>query len=154
LRITFVPDLAEHLRARREMGRVARTFDPRGMLPQFVAFVLLSKLIVQAANVDGPWWMVAAEMFGGMALFFTGVGLQAGRDAGKPLTFEFGADGIEVVQPQHRWHVAWSDVRRVEETAEFFVVAAGKVAFYLPRRVLGGAEGEAALREVLHARGS
>jgi hypothetical protein len=153
VRITFVPDLAEHLRARRELGRVARIFDPRGMLPQFLAIVLLSKVIVQAANVDGPWWSVPAETFGFMAMFFMGVGLQAGRDAGKPVIFELGAEGIEVVQPRHHWRVAWSDVRRVEETPEFFVVAAARTAFYLPRRALGGAEGEAALRRILHARG-
>jgi hypothetical protein len=152
LRITFIPDLAEHLRARRELGRIARIFDPRGMLPQFLAVMLLSKLIEQAANVDGAWWLVAAEMFGGIALFFMGVGLRARRHAGKPLTFELGTDGIEVVQPRHRWRVAWSDVRRVEETPEFFLVAAGRTAFYLPRRALGGPAGEDELRRVLAQR--
>ena len=80
-----------------------------------------------------------------------GVGLRARRFAGKPLTVEFGDAGIEVWQPRHRWSVPWARVARVSETAEFFLVATDRAAFYLPKRALGGAEGEAKLREMLHA---
>jgi hypothetical protein len=152
MRITYTPTLLEHLRARRALREVAPMFDAQAMLPWLLAVSLIGNLLNQAASPEGSLWVMAGQMFGGAACFFAGIGIRARKDAGKPLVIELGAEGIEIRQPRHRWSVPWARVQRVDETAEFFLVAAGRAAFYLPKRALGGAAGERALREMLNAR--
>lgn len=152
MRITYIPTLSEHLRARRALGEVLPVFDRHALLPWLLAVGLIGSMIEQVANPEASPWQAMVTMFGGAACFFAGIGIRARKHAGKPLTVELGAEGIEVRQPANRWSVPWAGVRRVDETAEFFLVGAERAAFYLPKRALGGAEGEAALRELLRAR--
>lgn len=86
-------------------------------------------------------------------LFFVGMGIQMRRGAGRQVSFNVGAEGIEVRQPRHNWSVPWARVERVEETPEFFLFATPRIAFYIPRRALpGGAAAE--LKALLAARGA
>lgn len=153
MRITFIPTLPEHFRATAELRRVARVYDPAAALPYFLAALLLARGMTQAA-----WGMGAPGiedvLFGAMPiLFLAGIGIGARQGLGREVSFDFGAEGIEITQPRYRWSVPWSRVGAVEETADFFLVAADRVAFYVPRRALDG-DAEAALRDALAARGA
>jgi len=143
LEVTLVPDLAEHLRARREMARLTPIGDPRGALAWLVALFILSGLITEVAD-GGEWWGVLRGL--PLLMFFLGVGLAMRRGQGRPLTWVMDDDGVEVRQPRHRFRVPWERVRRVAETDEFFLVVTGGAVFYLPKRALRGADAEAELR--------
>jgi hypothetical protein len=154
VRVTFIPTIPEHFRATAELRRVARVFDPAAALPYFLAALLLARGMTQAA-----WGMgtpgIEDVLFGAMpVLFLVGIGIGARQGLGREVSFDFGAEEIEIAQPRRRWSVPWAQVARVEETAEFFLVATPGAAFYIPRRALDGRDTEAALRDVLAARGA
>lgn len=151
MRITYTPSLSEHLRARRALGEVVPIFDRYALLPWLLVVTLIGNLVQLAANPEALPWAAFIPTFGSVGCFFAGIGWRA-REARKPLTIDVDADGIGIRQPRHGWSVPWARVARVSETAEFFLVATDRAAFYLPKRALGGAEGEAKLREMLYAR--
>lgn len=150
VRVSFVPTFHEHLAARRAMARIAPIPDVTGALPRLLAIVLLGTLITRVVEGNGEVWVVIWPL--GMALFFTGIGLRALRDGSRAVTFDFGDGGVEVRQPRHRWRIARGEITGMDETPEFFVAATRRAAFYIPKRALGGAEGEAEVRAWL-ARG-
>jgi len=153
VRVTFIPTLPEHFRATAELRRVARVYDPAAALPYFLAVLLLARVMTQSAWGMGPLG-VEDVIFPAMpVLFLVGIGIGVRQGLGREVSFDFGAEGIEVRQPRHRWCVPWSRVGAVEETADFFLVAADGVAFYIPKRALDGRGAEAALKDVLAARG-
>lgn len=154
MRVTFIPAIPEHFRATAELRRVARVYDPAAALPYFLAALLLARVMTQAAWGTGPLQIEDIFLPAMPVMFLVGIGIGARRGLGREVSFDFGAEGIEVRQPRHRWCVPWSRVGAVEETADFFLVAADGVAFYIPRRALDGGDAEAALRDALAARGA
>jgi hypothetical protein len=149
VRITFIPTIEEHLAGRRALARVAPVFDPTGALPRLIAILLLSNLLVAVFEGGGSGWAVLWPL--GVATFFTGVGIRMRRGRGRSVTYELTDDAIHAVQPRHRWRVPREEVRRWEQTDAFIVVVTRRFAFYLPRRALGDADGEAAVRAWLAA---
>jgi hypothetical protein len=142
--VTFVPTLAEHLAARRAMARVAPVFDATGALPRLLAIVLLATLIRRVAEGGDDVLLIVWPL--ATALFFTGIGLRMMEGGGGAITYDIGGDGMEVRQPRHRWRITRGEIVAADETAEFFVAATRRAAFYIPRRALRGADAEAELR--------
>jgi hypothetical protein len=151
VRVTFVPLLAEHLAARRAMARIAPIPDATGALPRLLAVVLLGTLITRVAEGGGEPWVVIWPS--ALALFFTGVGLRMMAGRYRAITYDIAADAIEVRQPRHRWRIARGDIVAAGETAEFFVAATRRAAFYIPKRALRDADDEAELRAWLPREG-
>jgi YcxB-like protein len=154
VQITFVPTISEHLRATRELRRVARVYDALAALPHAFACLLIARIITEAAFRMGPLAIEDLIWMSAPVLFFVGMGIRMRHGMGRPVSFDFGAEEIEVRQPRHRWSVPWARVERVEETPEFFLFATPRVAFYIPRRALESDGAVAALRAVLAARGA
>jgi hypothetical protein len=147
LALSFVPDLAEHLRARREMARLGNLFDLYGRLPWIIALTILCNLMIAVGWVDRISVMVPL----GLAMFFLGVGIQLRRPERARVTWVVSESGIEVRHLRGVLRLAWERVERVAETEEFFLVAARRVTAYFPRRALN-ADAEAALRGHLRER--
>lgn len=135
-----------------ELRRVARTFDAVAALPYVLAAIFLGRLVTSAASgTPDPvdlFWMAA------LLMFLVGVGIGTRQGLGRELSYELGADGIEVRQPRLRWQVPWARVSSVEETPEFFLVATPRIAFYIPKRAVEGDGEVARLRAALAARGA
>lgn len=153
MRVTFAPTIPEHFRATAELRRVARVYDPAAALPYLLAALLLARVMTQAAWGTGPLTIEELIWLPMPVMFLAGIGIGARQGLGREVSFDFGGEGVEIIEPRHRWSVPWTRVGAVEETAEFFLVGVGTAAFYIPRRVLDG-DAEAALRGVLAARGA
>lgn len=82
-------------------------------------------------------------------MFLVGVGIRARRGLGRELSVELAERGITARQPRHAYELPREGVRRVEETPEFFLIAADGGALYLPKRALAGADQEDTMRKAL-----
>jgi len=154
LHVTFTPTISEHLRATGELRRVARLYDAAAALPFFVACLVIGNAISQSASRTGPLGVEEFVWLLMPLMFFVGVGIRVRRGLGGGISVNLGAEGIEVMQPRHRWSVPWSRVARADETEEFFLVATAHAAFYIPKRALDGEGGAERLRSLLDACGS
>ena len=154
VQIAFTPTIAEHFRATGELRRVARVFDPVGALPYFLAVLLLSRLVTHAAYGVDPLRVEDLVFLAWPTFFLLGIGLAARNGLGRELRVELSAEGIEVRQSRRAWSMPWARVSRVEETAEFFLIAGERSAFYIPKRALGDIDAVAGLRAALAARGA
>lgn len=139
-----MPTVEEHLAGRRALTRVAPIFDVTGALPRLIAIFLLENLLVAVLYGRGSGWAILWPL--SLAPFVTGFAVRMYGARGRAVTYELADDAIHAVQPRHRWRVPRGEIGRWDETDDFFVVATRRFAFYLPRRALGGAEGEAAVR--------
>jgi len=120
LHVTFTPTISEHLRATGELRRVARLYDAAAALPFFVACLVIGNAISQSASRTGPLGVEEFVWLLMPLMFFVGVGIRVRRGLGGGISVNLGAEGIEVMQPRHRWSVPWSRVARADETEEFF----------------------------------
>jgi hypothetical protein len=148
LAFSYVPDLAEHLRARQEMARVGNVFDPYGRLPWFIALTILGNLIITVGWVDRVWAVMAPLLVG---MFFLGIGIQLRRPRRARVTWVVSNSGLEVRHLRGVLRLGWEQVERVAETEELFIVAGRRVTAYFPRRALD-AGAETALRGYLRQR--
>ena len=129
-------------------------YDAVAALPHVFACLLIARIISEAASGTGALAIEDFIWMGAPVLFFVGMGLRIRRGSGRRVSFDLGADGIEVRQPRHHWSVPWARVERVEETEEFFLFATPRTVFYIPKRALQGSQTVAALKAVLAARGA
>jgi hypothetical protein len=150
MHVTFIPNLREHVRATSALGRIARIYDPVAALPLLCFCLVVARVIVQAGSSPTLPGALAASW---PLMFVAGIGMRARVGKRDALSYDLGPERIEVRQRRRRWAIEWSRVARVEETGEFFLVAADRFAFYLPKRAVDGDDGVIALRAVLQRRG-